>query len=52
MFQVYSKLIHLHVFFFRFFSIRGYHKILNLDSYAIQYVLVVLSILYMVVCIC
>ena len=36
MFQVYSKLIHSHVFF----SIRGYHKILNLDSHAIQYVLV------------
>ena len=38
MFQVYSKVIQLYtyIFFFRFFSIIGYYKILNIVPSAIQ----------------
>lgn len=40
-FKVYSKVIHLHVFF-RFCVIRGYYKILNIVSCAVQEVHVAL----------
>ena len=41
-FQVYSKVIHLHIylFFFKFFFHLGYYRILNSVPCAIQYILV------------
>ena len=33
---MYSKEVQLYIFFFRFFSIIGYYKVLNIGPYAIQ----------------
>ena len=36
MIQVYSKMIQLYIFSFRFFSILGHYKVLNIVPCAIQ----------------